>query len=63
MAKVILRQEAIDDLNDIWTYTFEEWSENRLTNIMQLWSLLVCKSDKTLNSGKNMTKLTVTYLV
>jgi toxin ParE1/3/4 len=29
MAKVILRQEAIDDLNDIWTYTFEEWSENQ----------------------------------
>ena len=27
MAKVILRQEAIDDLNDIWNYTFEEWSE------------------------------------
>jgi toxin ParE1/3/4 len=27
MAKVILRQEAIDDLNAIWVYTFEEWSE------------------------------------
>ena len=29
MAKVILRQEAIDDLNAIWTYTFEEWSESQ----------------------------------
>ncbi len=29
MAKVILRQEAIDDLNDIWAYTFEKWSENQ----------------------------------
>jgi toxin ParE1/3/4 len=29
MAKVILRQEAIDDLNDIWEYTFEEWSEKQ----------------------------------
>ena len=29
MAKVILRQEAIDDLNDIWTYTFSEWSEKQ----------------------------------
>lgn len=29
MAKDILRQEAIDDLNDIWAYTFEEWSENQ----------------------------------
>lgn len=29
MAKVILRQKAIDDLNDIWDYTFEKWSENQ----------------------------------
>ncbi len=29
MAKVVLRQEAIDDLNDIWDYTFEKWSENQ----------------------------------
>lgn len=29
MAKVIFRQEAIDDLNDIWIYTFEEWSEKQ----------------------------------
>ena len=26
MAKVILRQKAIDDLNDIWYYTLEKWS-------------------------------------
>ena len=29
MAKVILRQEAIDDLNDIWDYTYEKWSEKQ----------------------------------
>ncbi len=29
MAKVILRQEAIDDLNDIWVYTMNEWSEKQ----------------------------------
>lgn len=29
MARVILRQAAIDDLNDIWVYTLEEWSENQ----------------------------------
>jgi toxin ParE1/3/4 len=29
MAKVILRQKAIDDLNDIWDYTFEKWSEKQ----------------------------------
>lgn len=29
MAKVILRREAIDDLNDIWVYTIDEWSEKQ----------------------------------
>jgi toxin ParE1/3/4 len=29
MAKVILRQEAINDLNNIWDYTFEKWSEKQ----------------------------------
>ncbi|MEL6987214.1 MAG: type II toxin-antitoxin system RelE/ParE family toxin [Bacteroidota bacterium] len=29
MLKVILRQKAIDDLNDIWEYTFEKWSEQQ----------------------------------
>ena len=29
MAKVILRQESIDDLNDIWDYTFQKWSESQ----------------------------------
>ena len=29
MAKVALRQRAIDDLNNIWLYTFEEWSEKQ----------------------------------
>lgn len=27
MAKVVFRQEAIDDLKKIWEYTFEKWSE------------------------------------
>lgn len=29
MADVILRQEAINDLKDIWDYTFKKWSENQ----------------------------------
>ena len=29
MTKVVLRQEAIDDLNDIWDYTYEKWSEKQ----------------------------------
>ncbi len=29
MAKLILRLKAIDDLTEIWEYTFETWSENQ----------------------------------
>lgn len=29
MAKLILRQEAIDDLTDIWDYTAKIWSKNQ----------------------------------
>ena len=29
MAKVLFRRKAIDDLNDIWNYTFKMWSENQ----------------------------------
>lgn len=29
MAKIVLRQEAIDDLTDIWEYTFEKWTEKQ----------------------------------
>ena len=29
MAKVIFRQKAINDLNDIWNYTSERWSEKQ----------------------------------
>ena len=35
MAKVIFRQEAIDDLSDIWEYTFEKWSENQADQYYQ----------------------------
>jgi len=29
MSKVMLKQRAINDLNSIWDYTFEKWSENQ----------------------------------
>ncbi|WP_299670154.1 type II toxin-antitoxin system RelE/ParE family toxin [uncultured Polaribacter sp.] len=29
MAKLILRQEAIDDLTNIWKYTVQNWSKNQ----------------------------------
>lgn len=29
MAKVIFKQEAINDLKNIWKYTYEQWSVNQ----------------------------------
>ena len=29
MAKFYLTNKAIEDLDDIWTYTLETWSENQ----------------------------------
>ena len=34
MAKIILRHKAIDDLNDIWKYTFEKWSAYQADKIV-----------------------------
>lgn len=35
MAKLILRQEAINDLSDIWEYTSETWFENQADKYYQ----------------------------
>lgn len=35
MAKVILRQKAIDDLTDIWNYTIYRWTENEAEKYYQ----------------------------
>ncbi len=35
MAKVVLRQEAIDDLSEIWEYTSQIWSENQAEKYYQ----------------------------
>ncbi len=43
MAKVILRQKAIDDLNSIWHYSFQQWSENQADKYYAAIKL-ACKS-------------------
>ena len=35
MLKLTLRQEAIDDLNEIWNYTKTQWSENQAEKYYQ----------------------------
>lgn len=42
MAKVKLRKKAIDDLNSIWKYTYEKWSEPQADNYYRAIKL-VCK--------------------
>src|SRR5262245_35082847 len=35
MARVILRQKAIDDLTGIWNYTVQQWSESQADNYFE----------------------------
>ncbi|HTO35407.1 MAG TPA: type II toxin-antitoxin system RelE/ParE family toxin [Flavobacterium sp.] len=52
MANVILRQEAIDDLNDIWFYTFEEWSEKQADKYYLALEFACTQIGKTPELGK-----------
>jgi toxin ParE1/3/4 len=36
MAKYFLTNKAVDDLTEIWNYTFEEWSEQQADNYYQM---------------------------
>ena len=36
MAKYFLTNKAVDDLTDIWNYTFEEWSEQQADKYYQI---------------------------
>ncbi|MGC3979612.1 MAG: type II toxin-antitoxin system RelE/ParE family toxin [Paludibacteraceae bacterium] len=54
MAKVILRQEAIDDLNDIWACTFEEWSEKQADRYYSALEFACIQIEETQNLEKNM---------
>lgn len=52
MAKVILRQKAVDDLTDIWEYTLEEWSENRADKYYETIKFACKEIGKKPNIGK-----------
>ena len=52
MAKVILRQEAINDLNNIWDYTFEKWSETQADKYYEMLKLSCFEIGKNPEIGK-----------
>ena len=52
MAKVILRQKAIDDLNDIWDFTFEKWSANQADKYYETIKLACISIGQNPNVGK-----------
>ena len=43
MARFILTNKAIEDLSEIWNYTFDEWSEEQADKYYDL--LLACCQD------------------
>ena len=52
MSKLVLRQESLDDLNDIWNYTFEQWSESKADNYYEKIKLACNRVAKNPNIGK-----------
>ena len=62
MAKVILRQKAIDDLNDIWSYTFDQWSENQADKYYAAIKLACSRIGENPNSGKKYVGLSENLL-
>jgi len=57
MAKVIFRQEAIDDLNNIWEYTFEKWSENQSDKYYAMLKLACGEIGKNPEIGKEYNEI------
>lgn len=44
MDNLVFRQEAIDDLSEIWEYTFYNWSETQADKYYEMLNLPVKKS-------------------
>ena len=62
MAKVILRQEAINDLSDIWEYTFQEWSENQADKYYETIKFACKEIGKNPNIGRIYTEISKNLL-
>lgn len=57
MAKVRLRQKAIDDLNNIWKYTFYKWSENQADEYYNLLKSACLNLKNNSNLGKEYKRI------
>lgn len=57
MAKVRLRQKAIDDLNSIWKYTFYKWSENQADKYYNLLKTACLNLENHSNLGKEYKRI------
>lgn len=57
MAKVIFRQKALNDLNQIWNYTYEKWSEkqaDKYYNTIKMACAGISKNLLGLKAGKHI---------
>lgn len=61
MARVVLRQKAINDLNDIWRYTFDKWSEHQADKYYARLKLDCMQLVKVLNLEKVIMGLSLIY--
>ena len=57
MLKLTLRQEAIDDLTDIWNYTKTKWSENQAEKYYQTIKTSCKLIAENTNIGKNYNEI------
>lgn len=62
MAKVILRQEAINDLNNIWEYTCKKWSEAQADKYYSMLKLSCMEIGNDPEIGKEYNDITKNLL-
>ena len=59
MAKLVLRQKAIDDLTDIWDYTALTWSENQANKYYEMIKSACAEIANDSVKGQNYDKIDI----
>jgi len=62
MANLIFRQKAIDDLTDIWQYTYETWSENQADKYYESIKLACREISDNPTIGKKYAEISIRLL-